>query len=155
MGRRGDTARVVFLILPNLNLLLYAYNSSVAQHQNSREWWELALNSEELIALPHEVVFGFVRIATNPRLGDAAISLDQANSVVSSWLKLPQVRVRTPTAGHFSRVMNLMKKAQARGTLLSDAILAAYAIENRACLCTNDTDFARFPELEWINPLRN
>lgn len=82
MGRRGNVARTVLVILSDLNLLLYAYNSHVAQHPKVREWWELALNSEELIAFPHEVLFGFVRIATNPRLGDAAISLDQANSVV-------------------------------------------------------------------------
>ncbi len=51
--------------------------------------------------------------------------------------------------------MSLMKKAQARGAVLSDAILAAYAIEQGACLCTNDSDFARFPELEWTNPLQS
>ena len=153
MGRRRDFARTVFLILPDLNLLLYAYNSHVAQHKLARDWWESCVNSDELIALPHEVLFGFVRIATNPRLGDAAISLGKAGSVVEGWVGLPQARVITPTAGHFSRVMGLMTQAMARGTVLSDAVLAAYAIEHRACLCTNDTDFARFPGLNWTNPL--
>ena len=141
------------MILPDLNLLLYAYNSHVAQHQLARDWWESSVNSEELIALPHEVLFGFVRIATNPRLGDAAIGLREAETVVESWIELPQARVVTPTAGHFSRVMSLMTQAMARGTVLSDAVLAAYAIEHRACLCTNDSDFSRFTGLEWMNPL--
>lgn len=104
------------MILPDLNLLLYAYNSHVAEHELARLWWEQVMNSDELIALP-------------------------------------QARVLTPSAGHFSRVMTLMEKAMARGSVLSDAVLASYAIEHRACLCTNDSDFARFPGLNWLNPL--
>lgn len=142
------------MILPDLNLLLYAYNAHVPQHTPARLWWEQAVNSDELIALPHEVLFGFVRIATNSRLGPAAIGLEQAWDVVRSWTDLPQARVLTPSAGHFSRVMNLMKLAMARGAVLSDAILASYALEHRACLCTNDSDFARFPDLHWTNPLQ-
>lgn len=46
-----------------------------------------------------------------------------------------------------------MTSAMASGAILSDAILAAYAIENRATLYTNDGDFSRFPELKWKNPL--
>lgn len=141
------------MILPDLNLLLYAYNSHVAEHELARLWWEQVMNSDELIALPHEILLGFVRIATNPRLGPAAITLEQARNVVQSWIDLPQARVLTPSAGHFSRVMTLMEKAMARGSVLSDAVLASYAIEHRACLCTNDSDFARFPGLNWLNPL--
>ena len=141
------------MILPDLNLLLYAYNSHVPQHPAARAWWEDVVNADELIALPHEILFGFVRIATNPRLGNAAIDLEQAATVVESWVTLPQSRIITPTAGHFARVIGLMNRAMARGPILSDAVLAAYAIEHRACLCTNDTDFARFPELNWRNPL--
>ncbi len=39
------------------------------------------------------------------------------------------------------------------GLLISDAVLASYAIENRAVLHTNDADFSRFPALSWRNPL--
>jgi toxin-antitoxin system PIN domain toxin len=96
---------------------------------------------------------GFVRIATNRRLGGAAVTLAEARAVVEGWLDLPQVRLLIPSLGHFTRVMDLMGRALASGAVLSDAILAAYAIEHRACLFTNDTDFARFPELDWVNPL--
>lgn len=44
--------------------------------------------------------------------------------------------------------------AKASDAVLSDAILAAHAIENRACLCSNDADFSRFPGLNWVNPQR-
>ncbi len=141
------------MILPDLNLLLYAYNSHTPQHSSARRWWEEAMNGDELIGLPFEVTFGFIRVATNPRLGLAKVALADARRVVESWLNLPQARVLNPGALHFARVMDLMAAAMAAGPILSDAILAAYAIEHRATLFTNDGDFARFPVLKWENPL--
>jgi toxin-antitoxin system PIN domain toxin len=142
------------MILPDLNLLLYAYNPHVQQHALALRWWQAAVEADELIALPHEVLFGFVRIATSPRLGPAAVELAAAASVVSGWLALPQVRLLTPSAGHFERVLGLLDQTMGRGAVLSDAVLAAYAIEHHAKLCSNDSDFARFPGLNWVNPLR-
>ena len=141
------------MILPDLNLLLYAYNPHVPQHAAARTWWESAVNGDELIGLPYEVSYGFVRIATNRRLGAAAVPLSIARGVVEEWLSLPQVRPLTPSRQHFARVMDLMAAAMASGAVLSDAVLAAYAIEHRARLFTNDVDFARFPGLDWHNPL--
>lgn len=141
------------MILPDLNLLLYAYNPYVPQHERARKWWEEAMAAEELIGLPHEVLFGFVRIATHPRLGEAAVPLSDARAVVEEWLELPQVRVLVPNERHFARTMDLMQDAMATGAVVSDAILAAYAIESGARLCSNDSDFSRFPNLDWENPL--
>lgn len=141
------------MILPDLNLLLYAYNPHLPQHDGAWQWWESVINGDELIGLPLEVAFGFVRIATHPRLGPARVELPKARRVVESWLNLPQSRTLTPSARHFDRVMDLMTAAKASGPILADAILAAYAIEHRARLCTNDADFSRFPGLEWENPL--
>ncbi len=141
------------MILPDLNLLLYAYNPHTPQHGAARGWWEQAMNGDELIGIPLEIAFGFVRIATHPRLGAARVPLINARQVVEGWMDLPQVRPLVPGAVHFNRVMELMTAAMAAGPVLSDAILAAYAIEHRATLFTNDSDFARFPGLMWQNPL--
>lgn len=141
------------MILPDLNLLLYAYNPHAPQHELAREWWESVLNSDELIGMPLEVSLGFVRIATHPRLGPARIGLDAARSVVETWTSVPQFRDLLPGVSHFQLTMDLMQEAQASGSLVSDARLAAYAIEARATLCSNDSDFARFPRLKWRNPL--
>ena len=84
------------MILPDLNLLLYAYNPHAPQHLKAKEWWESAINGRELIGLPNEVTLGFVRIATNPRLGEAAVSLSAAKAVVEGWLQIPVVRVLLP-----------------------------------------------------------
>ena len=141
------------MILPDLNLLLYAYNPHTPQHGAARGWWEQAMYGDELIGIPLEIAFGFVRIATNPRLGAARVPLIDARQVVEGWMDLPQVRTLVPGALHFNRVMELMTATMAAGPVLSDAILAAYAIEHRATLFTNDSDFARFPGLMWQNPL--
>lgn len=142
------------MILPDINLLLYAYNVHVPQHGAALRWWESAMNGTELIGLPNEVTLGFIRIATNPRLGPASVPLQAARQVVEMWLKLPNVRVLTPPADHFAKVINLVAQAMGSGTLVSDAVLASYAIENRAVLYTNDVDFSRFPALNWRNPLQ-
>lgn len=112
------------------------------------------MGSEELIGIPHEIPFGFVRIATDLRLGAAALPLERARTVAEGWLSLPQTRLLVPDDGHFRRVMELMTGAMATGAVLSDAVLASYAIANRARLCSNDSDFARFVGLDWENPLQ-
>lgn len=141
------------MIVPDLNLLLYAYNAHAPQHDKARVWWESALNGRELIGLPHEVTLGFVRIATNPRLGACAVSLAVARVVVNSWMNAPSTRVLLPKVDHVIQICELMEQCQCSGALASDASLAVYAIQNRAMLCSNDADFARFPDLEWTNPL--
>ncbi len=141
------------MILPDINLLLYAYNPYASQHEAASRWWESVMNGDELIGLPHEVTLGFARIATNPRLGAAAVPVDSARQVVETWLALPIVRILTPPVDHFAKVMALVTQAMGSGSLISDAALASYAIENRAVLHTNDADFSRFPGLNWRNPL--
>ena len=142
------------MILPDLNLLLYAYNPYSREHESARRWWESALAGGEIIGLPHEISLGFVRIATHPRLGPATVSVEAAKRVVLTWLKQPGVRVPLPKEDHASKVLDLMQRAGASGALTSDASLAVHAMENRATLCTNDSDFARFPGLDWKNPLQ-
>lgn len=141
------------MILPDLNLLLYAYNPHAPQHAKAAAWWKAALEGDELVGIPNEVCLGFVRFATNARLGAASVPLADARSVVNEWLSLPHIRVLTPSANHFDQVMNLVAATHGSGALISDAVLAAYAIQYRATLHSNDGDFSRFPGLSWKNPL--
>ena len=141
------------MILPDLNILLYAYNPHAPKHSSAAQWWESALNDSELIGLPHEILFGFVRIATNARLGAAAVSLDAAWETVNSWKDRPHSKLLIPGPDHFEEVMDLMRKSNSSGKILSDAVLANYAIANRATLYSNDSDFSRFEGLKWVNPI--
>lgn len=141
------------MIVPDINLLLYAYNPHAPQHEAALTWWKEVLNGEELIGLPNEVAFGFLRIATHPRMGPAAVPLRQAREVVEGWLAQPNLRVLAPAPDHIVQVMDLLTAARASGAIVSDAVLAVYAITHRAVLHTNDADFSRFPGLQWRNPL--
>ncbi|MEO0510321.1 MAG: TA system VapC family ribonuclease toxin [Verrucomicrobiota bacterium] len=141
------------MILPDINLLLYAYNKQAPQYERASMWWEEVLNGRELVGMPHEVSLGFLRIATNPRMGQLAIPFEAARQVVTTWLAAPNVRVLLPRTDHAVKVLELMQRAAGSGQLASDASLAVYAIENRATLCSNDSDFVRFAGLDWKNPL--
>ena len=143
------------MILPDINLLLYAYNKQAPQHDKARVWWEETLNGSELVGLPHEVTLGFFHIATNPRLGSSAISSDAAQQTISGWLEAPSIKIILPKTNHTARVFDLLRRCGASGQLTSDASLAIYAIEHRATLYSNDADFSRFPGLDWRNPLTN
>jgi toxin-antitoxin system PIN domain toxin len=141
------------VILPDLNILLYAYNPFAKQHEPARKWWESKLAGDEIIGLPNEVILGFVRIATHPKLGSATVPLPAVKRVVLDWLAHPGGRVLLPREDHAAKVIDLMERAGVSGALASDASLAVHAIEHRATLFSNDADFARFPSLQWENPL--
>jgi predicted nucleic acid-binding protein len=55
------------VIIPDINLLLYAHVSAVPEHERARAWWEALLNGSREVGIAAPVLFGFVRLATNPR----------------------------------------------------------------------------------------
>jgi predicted nucleic acid-binding protein len=81
------------------------------------------------------------------------VPLATANAVVEVWLDIPVTRVLLPSEYYSQKVFSLMERAGVSGQLTSDASRAVFAVESRAMLCSNDTDFARFPGLRWTNPL--
>jgi hypothetical protein len=98
-------------------------------------------------------VWAFLRIATNPRVFDQPLTIDEAVDIVGSWFEQPTVGVLEPGERHWELLQRLTDRGQATGQLVMDAALAAVAIEHGATLYTTDRDFARFPGLTWVNPL--
>jgi hypothetical protein len=141
------------MIVPDVNLLLYAEIAAYPEHAKARAWWEKALSGDEDIGLAPPAVFGFVRIATNPRVFDPPMSVDDATARVERWLARPNVRTLVSTPHHVATVLAMLRKVGTAANLTTDAQLAVYAIENGATLHSNDTDFDRFDGLSWKNPL--
>ena len=141
------------MILIDANLLLYAYDPSTAQHDACRRWIEEAFSKPEPVLLPWISILAFVRLATNPRVWQHPLSVPEAVAIVDEWLALPHVSVPSPGERHWSILRALLPEAQCRGPLVTDAHLAALAIEHGATFCTNDRDFSRFPKLRLFNPL--
>jgi toxin-antitoxin system PIN domain toxin len=138
--------------LLDANILLYAYDSDSAHHVACRSWLEAAFNSEETVALPWQTLLAFLRISTNSRATKKPLQSAEACEIVSSWLN--QVNVSVIGAGErfWELLQHQIREAQVVGPLVTDAALAALALEHGATLCSVDRDFRRFRGLKLIDP---
>ena len=141
------------MIVPDVNLLLYAEMASFPEHEAARRWWEGALGGGEEVGIAPPALFGFVRIATNPRVFDPPLSVEAALARVERWLEQPSARVLVAGPRHLEIAFRLLRSLGTTRNLTTDAQLAAFAIEHQATLCSNDADFGRFDGLQWVNPL--
>jgi toxin-antitoxin system PIN domain toxin len=142
------------MILIDANLLLYAYNASSEHHREAKTWLQEVLSKPEQVRLAWITVIAFLRISTNPRAFPRPLSIKDSLGIMTELLSLSNVHVLDPTDRHFEILTTLLPTAQASGPLVTDGHLAALAIEHGALLCSTDRDFARFPELRFVNPLK-
>ncbi|MCJ7472912.1 MAG: type II toxin-antitoxin system VapC family toxin [Actinobacteria bacterium] len=141
------------MILVDANILLYAEDSLHPRHQETRIWWDNQLSGTGVVCLCWTVISAFIRIGTNPRVFEYPLSLEQSLARVQSWLVQPCMRIIRPTEQHWTVFKQVLTDGQATANLVSDAHLAALAIEHGCELVSTDSDFARFPKLKWKNPL--
>lgn len=142
------------MILVDANLVLYAEDALSPQHEAARTWWDAQLSGASPVCLSWGVLCAFIRISTNSRVYERPLDLDQAMSRVQSWLDQPCVRLVHPTERHWTVLQALLKEGQALGNLVTDAHLAALAVQHGCTLMSTDGDFARFPKLKWSNPIK-
>jgi toxin-antitoxin system PIN domain toxin len=141
------------VIIPDINLLVYAYNSDAPFHERSKDWLEGSLSGRTTVGLPWVVMLGFVRIMSSSVVLTAPMGPVEAVQHVESWLARPQTQIIVPGPRHLEILGDLMQESGASGRLTTDAHLAALAIETQSELHSNDLDFARFAGLRWSNPL--
>ena len=141
------------MTLTDVNLLLYAYDTSSPLHERAKTWLEEHLSGAETFAFAWLVLVAFVRLGTSSRVFATPLSADEALDRVEAWLAQPCATVLEPGPRHTAIVRTLLTGAGTAGNLVSDAHLAALAIEHGAELCSADRDFGRFPGLRLANPL--
>ena len=141
------------MILVDANLLLYAEDSLSEHHQTARTWWDAQLSGAEPICLCWPVLTAFIRIGTNVRLHRRPLTLGEAVERVQSWFDQPCVRMIHPGEQHWAIFQVMLRDGKAIGSLVSDAHLAAMAVEHNCILQSTDVDFARFKGLKWNNPI--
>jgi len=141
------------LIVPDVNLLLHAEIDVHPQHGTARKWWEDALSDTRTVGLAPVCIFGFVRIATNRRVFTDPLSVGDAVGRVEAWLARSNVTVLVPGSRHLEISFRLLRELGAAANLTTDVQIAAHAIEQNGEVFSNDSDFARFGGLRWVNPL--
>ncbi len=140
-------------MLIDANLLLYAADATSIDHQRAAEWLTAQLNGDRPVGIPWESLIGFVRISTNPRVSEHWLAAAAAWAHVEDWLAAPAVWTPVPTERHADVLGGLLRKYNLAAKLVPDAHLAALAIQHGLEVCSADSDFARFSEIRWRNPL--
>jgi toxin-antitoxin system PIN domain toxin len=140
------------MMLPDVNILIYAFRQAAPNHAAFRRWLEELVSSESAFRLADVVLSGFLRIATHPRVFDPPAPLEDALEFVEALRSQPNCVLIVPGPRHWGTFSRLCRESGARGNLIPDAFLAALAIESGSELISTDRDFARFPGLRWRPP---
>lgn len=140
-------------MIVDANILLYARDLESRHHARAREWLEGALNGSVRIGLPWESLAAFLRMATHPRAAANPLPPMQAHEQVKAWIEAPAAWIPAPTGRHSEVLGGLIDHHGIGGNLIPDAHLATLAICHGVAVCSADSDFARFPEVRWSNPL--
>jgi uncharacterized protein len=138
--------------LVDANVLIYAVNADAPKHALAKTWLDGALTRGESVAFAWVVLLAFLRLCTNPALFRRPLSTDEASDVVAGWLARPSALVVHPTDHHLDLIRGSLASLGTAANLVSDAHLAALALEHGAEVISFDTDFARFPGLRWRAP---
>jgi toxin-antitoxin system PIN domain toxin len=141
------------VIIPDVNILVYAYNVDAKHHKAAKDWWERTLTEPEVVGLPWVTILGFLRVSTQRRIIDHPMFPKDAVERVRSWLAVINVQIISPGEEHGEILFQLIDEVGTAGDLTTDAHLAALAIEHRGRIASSDADFARFRGLRWFNPL--
>lgn len=141
-------------MLVDANILLYSIDEESQFHEAAKSWLEDALNGPRRVALPWASLTAVVRIATHPRALREPLSPTDAWQFVDEWLDAPSTWIPQPGHTHREILGRLVRDLELRANLVSDASLAALCIEHGLSIVSADSDFARFTELDWINPIR-
>jgi uncharacterized protein len=140
-------------VILDANVLLYAVDSESAHHDRAAQWLTAALDGDRRIGFPWQTIGAFLRIATHPRIASRPLTAAAAQDYVDAWLDVSVSWV--PPAGERTAQVyaELARRHHVTGNLVPDAQLAALALEQGVAVVSADSDFARFPEVAWLNPV--
>ena len=141
------------MILVDSNILIYSSNRASPQHERARKWLDAKLSGPAKVGIPWVSLMAFLRVVTNPRILERPIAMPAAWGQVTDWLACTIVWTPEPTDSHSATFGKLINSSGVTANLVTDAYLAALAIDHGLTLCSADGDFARFRGLRWHNPL--
>jgi uncharacterized protein len=140
-------------MLVDANILLYAVDEASPFHERASRWLTERLNGDRRVAFPWHSLVAFLRISTHERASAQPLRPEQAAGFVADWLEPEVAWIPREGPGHARILTDLITRYKLTGNIISDAHLAALAIEHGLEVCSNDADFARFSEIRWTNPV--
>jgi hypothetical protein len=141
------------VILPDVNVLIYAHREESARHGEYKAWLENVMGEGSAYGVSDLVLSGCLRILTHPRIFGPPTPLEVAVAFVRQVRENGHAVPITPGPRHWGIFLGLCGKTESRGNLVANAYLAALAIESGSEWITTDRDYARFPGLRWRHPL--
>jgi len=141
------------VIIPDVNLILYAEIDAFPSHRTARRWWEGLLSGDRPVGIAPVVLFGFLRLSTNRRVFAKPLSVPDAIGRVRMWFDQPHTTCLVPGSQHLEIALRLLAQLGTGSNLTTDVQIAAHALEHNGEVHSNDGDFSRFQGLRWINPL--
>jgi toxin-antitoxin system PIN domain toxin len=142
------------VIPASFNLPEYSWDRGSPHHEVARNWLDARLNETARVEMPWESTLGFLLVVTNPRIYQRPETIARAWGQVEEWLTCGNVWIPRASDEHEVVLGGLLRHLGGGSTLIPDAHLAVLAIEHGLTLCSSDGDFARFPGLRWLNPLK-
>jgi toxin-antitoxin system PIN domain toxin len=140
------------VILPDVNVLVYAFRSDAERHVEYRAWLEAIVNGRNAYGMAPQVLASLVRVCTHPRIFREPSSLAETLAFCDALLGPDHSTLIQPGERHWSLFTELCDRTDAAGNLVQDAWLAALAIEHGCEWISTDRDYARFPGLRWRTP---
>lgn len=140
------------MILPDVNVLVYAFRSDAVNHVRMKRWLEEAISAGETYGVSDQVLAGFVRVVTHPRVFAEPAPLAPALAFANALRRRENAVAVAPGPRHWEIFDGLCRAGKAPGNLVPDAWFAALAIESACEWVTTDRDYARFPGLRWRHP---
>jgi toxin-antitoxin system PIN domain toxin len=140
------------MILPDVNVLIYAFRRGVPHHDLCRRWLDRIVEGHARFGLSPLALAAVVRVTTNRQTYPNPSSIESAFGFCDDLLSQPHCQVVEPGPRHFDIFTRLCLETNTRGPLVTDTWYAALAIEWGCEWITLDRDFARFPGLKWSLP---
>lgn len=141
------------MIVPDANILIYAYDERSPFHAKAKKWWTTVLGDAEPIGIPWVVVLAFTRLMTHTQICENPLTVTDAKAIILDWLDFPHVRLLQLSERAPQRFFELLEEAGSGGNLSTDAMIALHAMEYSATVYSNDLDFDRFPGIRRMNPV--
>jgi uncharacterized protein len=141
------------VILPDVNVLVYAYRREAQNHTTYASWLTAVVGGQDELALADHCLTGFLRIVTSPRILAEPAPTSDALRFIDRLRAAPRGRPLTATSATWDVLeANVSQDKGIRGNLVPDAYLAALAVSHGCRLATADRGFARFPGLNFFDP---